>query len=120
MTTGWADLLGSEKKKPYFLSIQQSLQEFAQQGHTIYPPKHEIFQAFNTTSYTDIKAVILGQDPYHGPGQAHGLSFSVPETIPQPPSLKNIFKALEYDLNISGRSITQHHTYSFTRPTPVS
>ena len=101
MTTGWTDLLGFEKKKPYFLSIQQSLQEFAQQGHTIYPPKHEIFQSFSTTSYTDVKAVILGQDPYHGPGQAHGLSFSVPETIPQPPSLKNIFKALEYDLNIS-------------------
>lgn len=100
MQTNWTQLLGPEKKKPYFKSIQEQLQTLSAQGETIFPPKDKIFHAFQVTPYADIKVVILGQDPYHGPGQAHGLSFSVPEPITQPPSLKNIFKALSNDLDI--------------------
>lgn len=96
----WTDVLSDEKEKPYFKSIIQFLTEELQAGKTIYPPRNELFSAFKETPYEQIKVVILGQDPYHGPGQAHGLSFSVQPTIPVPPSLRNIFQELNTDLQI--------------------
>lgn len=99
--TTWADVLGNEKKQPYFLSILQHLAQEKKAGKVIYPPQKELFNAFKETPYDQVKVVILGQDPYHGPGQAQGLSFSVPPGIPAPPSLKNIFKELKADLNLS-------------------
>lgn len=96
----WADILAEEKSKPYFKSILQFLIQEKQAGKTIYPPQSDLFNAFKETPYHQVKVVILGQDPYHGPGQAHGLSFSVQPHIPPPPSLKNIYKELNTDLNI--------------------
>ena len=103
MTTNaitWTDILADEKEKPYFKSILQFIAAERQAGKTIYPPQTDIFNAFKETSLDKVSVVILGQDPYHGPGQAHGLSFSVQPGIPLPPSLKNIFKELNRDLNI--------------------
>ncbi len=99
-TTTWTDILADEKIQPYFKSIIQFLEQEKQAGKTIYPSQHDIFNAFKETLYHQVKVVILGQDPYHGPGQAHGLSFSVQPNIILPPSLKNIFKELNNDLNI--------------------
>lgn len=96
----WTDVIGSEKIKPYFKSILQFLTQEKLAGKIIYPPQDEIFSAFKETTYEQVKVVILGQDPYHGPGQAHGLSFSVKPGIKPPPSLKNIFQELKNDLNI--------------------
>ncbi|CAG7650733.1 uracil-DNA glycosylase [Paenibacillus allorhizosphaerae] len=93
----WAPLLEEEFQKPYYLQLRQYLkQEYA--AYTIYPDMHDIFNALQYTSYEQTKVVILGQDPYHGPGQAHGLSFSVKPGIPAPPSLQNMFKELNGDL----------------------
>lgn len=101
----WKQVLQSEFEKPYFAELVRFLHEEKSQGKTIYPPGKEIFKAFELTPLKDVKVVILGQDPYHGPGQAMGLSFSVPDNITAPPSLKNIFKEIESDLGIkmSGR-----------------
>lgn len=96
----WKQVLQPEFDKPYFAQIVQFLKAEKQAGKTIYPPGQYIFNAFNTTGFNDVKVVILGQDPYHNPGQAHGLSFSVPMGVPAPPSLVNMFKELETDLNI--------------------
>ena len=96
----WKEVLNQEFTKPYFLQIAAFLKSEKLAGKTIYPPGPLIFNAFNTTPFDNVKAVILGQDPYHGPGQAHGLSFSVQKGIPPPPSLVNIFKELKTDLNI--------------------
>ena len=96
----WTDLLASEKEKPYFKSIFEYLAKRTNKGKTIYPPKEEIFNALKLTPFKDIKAVIIGQDPYHGPDQAHGLAFSVKDGIKTPPSLQNIYKELKDDLNI--------------------
>lgn len=96
----WADILGEEKTQPYFNSILHFLNEEKSAGKIIYPPKNELFNAFKETAYEDVKVVILGQDPYHGPGQAHGLSFSVQPGVKPPPSLKNIFQELHADLNL--------------------
>lgn len=93
----WDQILNEEFDKPYF----KELIEFVKQEYqtkTIYPKQTEIFQAFRNTPYDKVKVVILGQDPYHGVGQAQGLSFSVKEGIPKPPSLQNIFKELKEDL----------------------
>ena len=98
--TTWADVLGEEKTKPYFQSIMQTLEKAQQAGKTIYPPRNEIFNAFKQTPFEQVKVVILGQDPYHGPGQAHGLSFSVQPGVKPPPSLKNIFKEIHSDLQL--------------------
>ncbi|WP_298623777.1 uracil-DNA glycosylase [uncultured Legionella sp.] len=98
--TTWSDILGDEKKQPYFKSILQFLAEEAKVGKVIYPASDELFNAFKETPYDKVKVIILGQDPYHGPGQAHGLSFSVKPGVKPPPSLKNIFKELETDLNL--------------------
>ncbi len=96
----WLEALHEEFKKPYFADIKQFLLQENQQGKTIYPPASLIFNAFNLTPFSKVKVVILGQDPYHGPGQAHGLCFSVPEGIAQPPSLVNIFNEIKDDLGI--------------------
>lgn len=97
---GWKHVLNEEFEKPYFSEIAAFLKAEKKAGKVIYPPGPLIFNAFNTTPFEQVKLVILGQDPYHGPGQAHGLSFSVPPGIPPPPSLVNIFKELNQDLNI--------------------
>lgn len=96
----WAPLLEDQFEAPYYHRLRSFLkQEYA--TRTVYPDMHDIFNALHYTSYTDTKVVILGQDPYHGPGQAHGLSFSVKPGIPAPPSLQNIFKELQSDLGCS-------------------
>ena len=93
-------VLSHEFVQPYFSDIKQFILTEKQKGKRVYPPGSQIFNAFNLTPFDKVKVVILGQDPYHGPGQAHGLSFSVPQGIAQPPSLVNIFKELKSDLNI--------------------
>ena len=90
----WGEQLAAEFGKPYFQALTQFVrQEYA--AGTCYPPGSLIFNAFNTTPFPEVRVVILGQDPYHGPGQAHGLCFSVNDGIPFPPSLQNIFKEVE-------------------------
>ena len=96
----WDALLADEFKKDYYLRLREFLKTEYNTQH-IYPPMHDIFNALRYTSYSDVKAVILGQDPYHGAGQAHGLCFSVRKGVPQPPSLQNIFKELNADLGIA-------------------
>jgi len=97
----WQGLLKPEFDQSYMQSLQAFLSAEQEQGKVIYPPAEQIFTAFNLTSLADVKVVILGQDPYHGPNQAHGLSFSVPKGIRKlPPSLKNIYKELYSDLGI--------------------
>lgn len=97
----WKSALADEFDKPYFGSLVNFLRQEKAAGVTIYPPGRQIFRAFDLTPMDKVKVVILGQDPYHGPGQAHGLSFSVPVGVPAPPSLKNIFKEIESDLGVS-------------------
>lgn len=93
----WNELLHDEFLKDYYVQLRSFLkQEYS--TRVIYPNMHDIFNALHYTAYKDVKVVILGQDPYHGPGQAHGLSFSVKPGVPAPPSLKNIFKELNSDL----------------------
>jgi uracil-DNA glycosylase len=96
----WKQELKQEFTKAYFLQIVALLKTEKMQGKTIYPPGSLIFNAFTQTPFANVKAVILGQDPYHGPGQAHGLSFSVQEGVNPPPSLMNIYKEIEADLGI--------------------
>jgi uracil-DNA glycosylase len=96
----WKEALRQEFSKPYFLQIANFLKTEKLAGKTIYPPGGLIFNAFNTTPFDQLKVVLLGQDPYHGAGQAHGLSFSVQQGVPPPPSLVNIFKELQSDLGI--------------------
>ena len=100
MEDSWKAALRDEFDKPYFMSLVQELHRQKKEGITIYPPGNCIFRAFDLCPLDKVKVVILGQDPYHGPGQAMGLSFSVPQGIPAPPSLKNIFKEIESDLGI--------------------
>lgn len=96
----WKDALEDEFGKPYFISLVRFLHAEKAAGKTIYPPGKDIFRAFELTPVDKVKVVILGQDPYHGPGQAMGLSFSVPSGVPAPPSLRNIFKEIHDDLEI--------------------
>lgn len=96
----WKEVLKSEFNKPYFLSIAAHLRMERAAAKVIYPPGQLIFNAFNSTPFHNVKVVILGQDPYHGPGQAHGLSFSVMDGITPPPSLVNIFKELRSDVGV--------------------
>ena len=98
--SSWKNALAGEFGKPYFESLVRFLHQEKAQGRRIFPPGSQIFKAFDLTPLDQVKVVILGQDPYHGPGQAHGLSFSVPEGVPAPPSLKNIFKEIESDLGV--------------------
>lgn len=96
----WDELLEEEFEKEYYLKLREYLKaEYSTQR--IYPSMYDIFNAFKLTSYKDTRAVILGQDPYHGAGQAHGLCFSVKQGVPLPPSLKNIFKELNAEYGIS-------------------
>ncbi len=96
----WKTVLDGEFKQEYFSEIRQHILKDKQAGKTIYPPGPEIFNAFDSTPFEAVKVVIIGQDPYHGPGQAHGLCFSVQEGIPNPPSLENVFKELKTDLGL--------------------
>ena len=96
----WKALLKDEFAKPYFSDIVQHIKAERSLGQIIYPPGPQIFEAFTRTPVDQVKVVILGQDPYHQPGQAHGLSFSVANGVKPPPSLVNIFKELEKDLGI--------------------
>jgi uracil-DNA glycosylase len=96
----WKKELKEEFSKPYFEHIVNFLKDEKKAGKVVYPPGKLIFNAFDCTPFDKVKVVILGQDPYHNPGQAHGLSFSVPDKVPPPPSLVNIFKELRDDLDI--------------------
>lgn len=96
----WKAVLQEEFDKPYFQAIRDFIKSEKEAGKVIYPPGPKIFNAFNHCSFEQVKVVILGQDPYHGPGQAMGLSFSVPKGIPLPASLKNIYKEIERDLHV--------------------
>lgn len=98
---GWKHALMSEWGKPYFQQLKSFLVSEKQAGYTVFPPGSLIFNAFNTTPFDQVKAVIIGQDPYHGPGQAHGLCFSVPQGVRTPPSLKRIYKELAEDVGIT-------------------
>lgn len=95
---GWLAVLEEEFEKDYMKSLKSFLQEEKEKGATVYPKGADIFNALNTTPFDQVKVVILGQDPYHGTGQAHGLSFSVQRGVAVPPSLKNIYKELETDI----------------------
>ena len=95
----WDEILAPEFKKPYYLALREFL-KYEYYHYTVYPDMNDIFNAFRYTPYGDTRVVILGQDPYHQPEQAHGLCFSVREGTPPPPSLKNIFKELKSDLGI--------------------
>ncbi len=97
---GWRKLLLDEFSKPYMHTLREYLQQRKKAGATIYPRGNEYFNALNKTPLDKVKVVILGQDPYHGPGQAHGLCFSVRKGIPFPPSLRNIFEEIRRDLGI--------------------
>jgi uracil-DNA glycosylase len=96
----WQAAIGDELHKPYMEALRDFLKQEKAAGKTIYPPGPLIFNAFNHTPFEKVKVVIIGQDPYHGLGQAHGLSFSVPKGVDLPPSLQNIFKEIAADLNI--------------------
>ncbi len=97
-TISWQSLLSGEKAQPYFKKILEFLEKERAAGKTIYPAQKDIFNAFKLTPFADVRVVILGQDPYHGPKQAHGLAFSVQPGVPPPPSLQNIFLELKNDL----------------------
>ncbi|MBC7428172.1 MAG: uracil-DNA glycosylase [Bacteriovorax sp.] len=96
----WKKILNEEFKTPYFQDLEKTL-SIAYKNETVYPPQNEIFTALNLIPFSKVKVVIIGQDPYHGPGQAHGLSFSVKKGIRLPPSLVNIFKELQSDIGIT-------------------
>lgn len=102
----WHNFLSNESQKPYFSNINNILDQNSAQQITVYPPEDERYTAYELTPFENIKIVILGQDPYHGPKQANGLAFSVHQGIPVPPSLRNIYKELAED--IEGFSIPQH------------
>ncbi|MGH8034765.1 MAG: uracil-DNA glycosylase [Lysobacterales bacterium] len=95
---GWKSVLEDEFRQPYMQDLRLFLLQRKQQGAVIYPPGALIFNALNSTPFDRVRAVILGQDPYHGPGQAHGLCFSVPDGVRLPPSLVNIYQEIESDL----------------------
>ena len=103
----WLNLLADQFEQPYFKQIKEKLLQEKAEHHVVYPPgyqifdMYDIFNAFKYTPYEKVKAVIIGQDPYHNPGQAHGLCFSVPMGIQPPPSLINIFQELHDDLGIN-------------------
>lgn len=113
LEASWLAVLGEEFEKTYMIDLKRFLQQEKDQGNTVYPPGNTIFNALNTTAFEAVKVVIIGQDPYHGTGQAHGLSFSVPKGIAIPPSLQNIYKELQAD--IPGFTIPAHgnlHTWA--------
>ncbi|MGB0861253.1 MAG: uracil-DNA glycosylase [Pseudoalteromonas spongiae] len=105
MTT-WTDLLAVEKQQDYFKDTLDYVAKRRAEGVNVFPPADEVFSAFSSTAFEDVKVVILGQDPYHGPNQAHGLAFSVKPGIKAPPSLANMYKELATD--IDGFTIPNH------------
>lgn len=96
----WKNALADEFQEPYFRDLKVFLQQERQAGREFFPPGPLIFKALDSTPFDQVKVVLLGQDPYHGPGQAHGLSFSVPHGVPAPPSLANVFKEIRADLGL--------------------
>ncbi len=108
MTT-WTDVFAPIKTEPYFQTMMSELNRRREEGVVIYPPKDLVFNAFLATPFDQVKVVILGQDPYHGAGQAHGLSFSVMPNVKIPPSLVNIYKELNADPNVP--FVTPSHGY---------
>lgn len=98
LEASWKDRLLNEFQKPYMVKLKQFIESEINSGKTIYPHGKEIFRALDLTPFDKVSAVIIGQDPYHGPGQAHGLCFSVKPHVPMPPSLSNIFQELHNDL----------------------
>ncbi len=96
----WLAVIGEEFEKPYMLQLREFLKQESASGKLLYPPAKKIFNALDSTPFDAVKVVIIGQDPYHGPEQAHGLSFSVPRGVKPPPSLQNIFKELQNDLKL--------------------
>lgn len=100
LDASWQAVIGEEFNKPYMQNLRAFLKQEKANGKIIFPPSPLIFNAFNHTPFDKVRVVIIGQDPYHGAGQAHGLSFSVPEGVDLPPSLVNIFKEIEADLGI--------------------
>lgn len=96
----WQNMIGEELQKSYMLALRDFLKQEKSAGKIIYPPSPLIFNAFNHTPFEQVRVVIIGQDPYHGPNQAHGLSFSVPQGVDLPPSLQNIFKEISSDLGV--------------------
>ncbi len=97
-TVTWHDVLATEKQQPYFVETLEMVAKERASGVTVYPPKEDVFNAFRLTELNQVKVVILGQDPYHGPNQAHGLAFSVRPGVAVPPSLMNMYKELESDI----------------------
>lgn len=106
MMQTWQEAIGAEKAQPYFRQILAHVRAERESGQTVYPPAADVFNAFKYTEFADVKVVILGQDPYHNEGQAHGLAFSVREGVAVPPSLVNIYKELADD--IAGFSVPPH------------
>lgn len=100
-TKTWQTLLAGEKQQPYFQAILNFLKNEKAKGKIIYPKFHDIFNALKYTPFQNVRVVIIGQDPYHGANQAHGLCFSVQKGIAPPPSLKNIFKEMHHDLGVT-------------------
>ena len=115
MMQTWTEALGKEKQQPYFRHIIDTVKAERESGQTVYPPAADVFNAFKATEFSQVKAVILGQDPYHGEGQAHGLAFSVRPGIDIPPSLQNIYKELADDIPCS----TPSSPSAPAKPTPT-
>ncbi|OLQ87708.1 uracil-DNA glycosylase [Vibrio ponticus] len=105
-TLTWHDVIGSEKQQDYFQQTLSYVEQERASGKTVFPPEADVFNAFSATEFEQVKVVILGQDPYHGPNQAHGLCFSVLPGVKTPPSLVNMYKELAQD--IAGFEIPQH------------
>lgn len=105
-STTWHDVIGAEKEQPYFKQTLAFVESERAAGKTVFPPASDVFNAFKATEFSHVKVVILGQDPYHGPNQAHGLSFSVLPGIKTPPSLANMYKELVQD--VEGFEIPSH------------
>jgi uracil-DNA glycosylase len=101
LEASWLRHLEQEFKQPYMVGLREFLLAEKRAGKVIYPKGDEYFNALNSTPFDEVKVVILGQDPYHGPGQAHGLCFSVREGVPPPPSLANVYKEIENDLGLA-------------------
>ena len=102
LNNDWRELLSEEMQKPYFIALQKLLDEQSAMHH-VFPVRENWLRALELTPYSQVKVVILGQDPYHHPGQAHGLSFSVPDGVPLPPSLRNMYTELQTDLSCDNR-----------------
>lgn len=100
MEASWLERLGDEFQKPYMRRLEAFLAQESRNGAVVFPPMESIFSAFCYTPFDRVRVVVVGQDPYHGPGQAHGLSFSVMKGVQLPPSLQNIFKELKSDLGV--------------------